>query len=92
MIRGIQLFENVLGNSQESILPEESESYYKGRRSIFSKDKISRGEIITQSKIKIVRTGNKSKGVAPKYLSKVLGKKAKSDIDREDPIEMKNLE
>ena len=53
------------------------------RRSIFSSKKISKGDILSKSNIKIVRPGF---GIEPKYYFSLLGKKAPISIDQYEPI------
>ena len=59
------------------------------RRSIFCVDNIKKGDKITEKNVRIIRPGY---GLAPKYYTDVLGKKALKDIERGTPLKMNMLE
>jgi len=58
------------------------------RRSLFVTKKIKKDEKFTQDNIRSVRPGF---GLAPKYLGKVLGKRAKSDLKRGTPLSREHI-
>lgn len=65
--------------------PAEAEMIYlkRGRRSLFATASIKQGDIITKESISVLRPGS---GLMPKYLDEVVGRKAKVDIIKNDPI------
>jgi sialic acid synthase SpsE len=62
---------------------EELELYIKARRSIIAKNKIIKGQIITNNDIIIKRPGF---GIHPSQINIVVGRIAKKDIEEDEPI------
>ncbi len=59
------------------------------RRSLFAVKDISSGEEFAKSNVRSIRPGY---GIMPKYFNELIGKKAKRDIKRGEPISMGDLE
>lgn len=57
----------------------------KFRKSIFVSEDIREGETLTERNIRVIRPAH---GLEPKYYWEVLGKKAKKDLHRGDPLRM----
>ena len=53
------------------------------RRSLFVVKDIKAGDLITISNVRSIRPGH---GIHPRYLSSILGKKAKKDIEKGTPF------
>jgi N-acetylneuraminate synthase len=87
-IGGIEL---ALGSEICQISSIESEAYEKARRSIFSRNRIYKGQVIKRQDIKIVRSGNKKPGVPPRLIDEIVGSRSKVDIEPESPIVMDML-
>ena len=69
--------------------PNDSEKEsLKFRRSIFISKDVKKGEIFSESNIKIVRP---NMGLHPRYLNLVLGKKSKADYSKGTPISFEML-
>lgn len=84
MIKNIREVEEALGDGiKEKSEKESEEMYKKGRRSIHATKDIVKGEEITNGKLMIKRPGY---GIKPKHIEKVVGKKAKEDIEEDDWI------
>jgi len=62
---------------------EEEQLSYMHRRSLYVCENIKKGEVFTKRNIRSIRPGY---GIKPKYLSIVLGRKAKSDILKGTPL------
>jgi len=88
LINGIRIIEKVKGDGKRKISNLERESIKNARRSIHANKMIKKGEIITKDMIKIVRP---SEGIKPKYLNKVIGKRAKKNIDEDEVITWKKI-
>ncbi len=72
-----------LGNASYQLSPKvQSSTIFK--RSLFVCSDIKTGEIFSKKNIRSIRPGF---GLAPKYFDKVLGKKAKYDIPRGEPLQ-----
>jgi len=83
MVKGIREVEVSLGSSIKKMIPEEEEMARLGRRSIIARTNIPKGTIISEDMLIIKRPGF---GIKPKFLNKVIGRKAKKDIEAEDVI------
>jgi sialic acid synthase SpsE len=65
------------------MLPEEKEIARWGRRSIVAHVRIPKGARIRRAMLTLKRPGT---GIEPKHMSKILGKVAKEDIERDTVI------
>ncbi len=88
MVEHIREVEKALGNGVKR--PTESEEAMKKavRRSIVAKVDISKGTVIAEDMLDLKRSGT---GLNPKYLKKVIGKRAKKDIKVDEPITFEKL-
>ena len=65
------------------VMDSELIHYKRARRSLFARVDISKGTIITQEMLTVLRPGI---GLKPKYLDTVIGRTAQVDIKAEEPI------
>ena len=82
MVKSIREVDKALGRVEYTL----TEKMKKGRefsRSLFVVKDMKSGETFTEENIRSIRPGY---GLHPKYLKKILGKKAKSDIKRGTPL------
>lgn len=77
MIRDIRLLEKTMGNGIKHATINERNIIPIGRRSLVASQDIPKGTTLSREMIKILRP---AKGIAPKYLDLVLGRKTKVDI------------
>lgn len=89
MVTAIRETELAIGKSDK--MPVQAELIYlkRGRRSLFAKCEIKKGEVITKDMISILRP---ALGIMPKYFDEVIGKKAKSTILKNEPITWELIE
>jgi N-acetylneuraminate synthase/N,N'-diacetyllegionaminate synthase len=73
----------ILGSPIKKPVAAEKEMITLARKYIVAKKEIQRGSIITLDMLSIKRSGD---GIAPKYLNKIIGKKARVDIKKDEPI------
>jgi len=83
MVKGIRDVEKALGSGIKNIVDSEKQGLVEGRRSVYAKVNISKGTNITKDMLSILRP---AVGIAPKYIDKIIGKKAKKDIKPYEPI------
>ena len=83
MIKEIRKLEDALGDGVKEPVPSEKSERIGARRSIYSAVKIHKEEIISPEMIKIVRHAY---GLKPSEADKIIGQKAKVDIDKNLPI------
>jgi sialic acid synthase SpsE len=88
MIHEIRFIEQVLGTPERRLLECERECIKLSRRSIASRTRIPAGSVITEKMLAFRRPGT---GIQPKDADKIIGKKAKIDIDENVLIEMHAL-
>lgn len=83
MISAIRECEQALGSPEKKCLENEKIHYLRGRRSIFLSRDIRKGEILTPEDFTILRPGI---GLMPKFLPELIGKPAKKDVKRAEPV------
>ncbi len=88
MISQIHDIEKGLGNGVKCASEGEKTSLIWARKSLVAARQINAGEILSQECIAIKRPGT---GIAPDQLGEVIGKKAKSDIEKDHIIKRENL-
>lgn len=82
MVQDIRNVEKALGSVSYE-LSEKSKKNRKFSRSLFVTTDLNRGDLFTPENLKSIRPGD---GLSPKYIHQVLGKKAKSDIEKGTPL------
>jgi len=91
MIRAIRDTEKALGHGRKELLPVERELHVFARRSIFAVKPIRPGEPLTRANVRILRCGKKGYGLSPADFDRILGKKAKQQIEEEAIIRLADL-
>lgn len=89
MTAAIRATEKAIGKAEKKPVDAELPYLKRGRRSLFAARPIKRGEIIDRDMVAIVRPAI---GIAPKHLEAVVGRRAKCDIDKNDPITWERVE
>jgi pseudaminic acid synthase len=82
MVKAVREAEKAIGKVNYEISDQVKKSRIFGR-SLFAVKDIKKGEKITEKNVRSIRPGN---GLHPKYLNRVLGKKANRDIKRGEPL------
>lgn len=77
-----------LGTDFIGVQPAEEKSLLF-KRSIYVSDEIKKGDIITEKNIRVIRP---ALGLAPKFYDVVIGKKAKNDLHKGQPLSMNDLD
>jgi pseudaminic acid synthase len=83
MAEAIRTAEKAIGEVHYGLTAGEGESR-AFRRSLFVVKDVKAGETFTEENVRSIRPGQ---GLAPKYIKKVLGKKAARDIEKGTPLE-----
>jgi N-acetylneuraminate synthase len=87
MVKSIRQAEEMIGSETKQILKVEEELRNFAKRSVQATSKISKGdELVEGVNFDILRPGKKSRGLEPRFLNLVNGKKAKKDFDIGDGI------
>ena len=82
-IKAIRNTELALGSSKKLVLESEIENRLKLRKSIVSKEKISKDDILTKEMVGIKRPGH---GISPEMINTIIGKKLKIDLGADEVI------
>ena len=82
-VAGIRMIESAIGTGIKKPTEAEKRTALAGRRSITSVCALTRGTVLTDENIKVVRPGT---GLAPGHLPLVLGCSLTRDIDADTPI------
>lgn len=88
MVQSIREVEEALGEADYS-LTEKMKRSREFARSLFVSQDIKKGAVITTDNVRSVRPGY---GLHPKHRNEVLGKKAKSDIEKGTPLDWDLIE
>ena len=87
MIDAIRDTERAIGSSAKRILDEEVELRNFAKRSIQAITDIKRGEILKEGKnFDILRSGNKKRGMEPRFISKIEGKKSEREFKKGEGV------
>jgi len=87
MINSIRSAEKAKGNGKKEILKEEQELRCFATRALQAITNISKGEILQEDiNFAVLRPGNRVRGIDPRFLNLVNGKKATKDIEKGDGI------
>ena len=87
MIKSIRNAEKAKGNGKKEILKEENELRRFATRAIQSIRDISKGEVLREGiNFEVLRPGNRIRGIEPRFLETLNGKRAKQDIKKGDGI------
>jgi len=89
LVDSIRIVEKAKGNGKKEPTKSEMKNRETNRVSIIAMDNISTGTIITEDLLDIRRPGT---GIQPIDFNKIIGKKAKVDISREDPLTWEMIE
>jgi pseudaminic acid synthase len=82
MVEAIRITEKALGKESYEIYGEQVKSLAH-RRSLYVVKDVKAGEVFTEENVRSIRPAN---GMHPRYLKKVLGRKATRDIERGTPL------
>jgi pseudaminic acid synthase len=82
LVANIRIAEQALGRVNYELMGQEKSNRIF-RRSLFVVKDIKKGGLFTQENIRSIRPAG---GIAPKYIHKVLGKRARRDIKRGTPL------
>lgn len=88
LVEGLRTAEISKGTPHRISFDSEKEAIKFARRSIVSSKKITKGSIITKDMLAVKRPGT---GIYPKYLDKVIGSEAISDIEQDTPIQFSDI-
>jgi len=88
MVEAIRETEKALGRVCYEVSEHEKASRVF-RRSLFVVENIAEGEMFTEENVRSIRPGY---GMAPKYLSRVIGKRAKQNLRRGTPLSEDSIE
>lgn len=83
MVKSVREVEKALGEVSYELTDKIKKSR-EFSRSLFVVEDIKKGEVITEQNVRSIRPGH---GLHPKYLGKVLGKKARIDLKKGTPFE-----
>ena len=87
MVRGVREAETALGDGLKAVLPEEEELRLFARRGLQALRPIRAGEVLREGDaFAILRPGKRPRGVHPRFLDDVEGKRAARDINLGDGL------
>jgi pseudaminic acid synthase len=87
LVKSIRITEKAIGKVTYDISEKEKENIIF-RRSIFIVEDIEKGEEFNKKNIKVIRPGH---GMHPKFYEKIIGKKAKINLERGTPLNEEDI-
>ena len=88
LVKSVKKSSMMIGSYNKEIATNEKKNLSSMRRSIYLKTNIKKGETITKDKIKLVRP---FQILLTSEMNKVLNKKAKKNLDKNQPISLKHI-
>ncbi|HOW28609.1 MAG TPA: N-acetylneuraminate synthase [Elusimicrobiota bacterium] len=85
LVLGVRQIEKALGHPRKTVLPTERAIKKALQKSIVAGRTISKGEILDESNLTVKRPGT---GLHPKYIKKLVGKRAKCTISEDSLISL----
>lgn len=89
MVKAIREVEIAFGSYEKKPCSAEAETIRMGRRSILTKTKIKKGQIITED---MLITKRPATGITPKKFPEIVGKKAKHDLEEDYILSFDDIE
>tara|TARA_B100001175_G_scaffold315620_1_gene327592 strand:- start:113 stop:1156 length:1044 start_codon:yes stop_codon:yes gene_type:complete len=77
-----------IGGKKDKKVKKIEKEHYKFRRSLYVTKDIKKGELFSKDNIKSVRPGD---GIHPKFFDKIIGKKAKKNLYKFNPLTKKDF-
>jgi N-acetylneuraminate synthase len=88
MVNCIRELEAAMGSSRKVVVEEESETVIVQRRCLYAKNTITKGHVISENDIDILRP---ALGIPPKYKKNIIGKVANQNIEKGQPLFWENF-
>jgi N-acetylneuraminate synthase len=92
MVAAVRDTEAALGTSEKFVLDVEAELHDKARRAVHAVEEIAAGEEFTAENVKLLRPGELTAGLHPKFYDEILGKTAARDIERNAGLQWEDIE
>ncbi len=81
MIRAIRSADKTKGSGKKEILEEERELRHFATRAIQATKDIKKGDLLQEGiNFEVLRPGNRTRGIEPRFLERVNGKRSKNDV------------
>jgi N-acetylneuraminate synthase len=91
MVNSIRKTESVIGTAEKTVLNIESELHEKARRAVHAVEDISVGEELTRANVRVLRPGERKRGLHPKYYEEILGQTAAHDIHQSAGVQWDDI-
>jgi N,N'-diacetyllegionaminate synthase len=92
MVTAIRKTEKVLGSGEVEVLKAEEELHEIARRRIHASRDIEEGEVISEDEIEVLRSGRRKKGLEPKFYEEVVGRTAKTGIEKGEGVTWEDID
>jgi len=83
MVDYVREIERAMGTGRKEVVAEEGETVYVQRRCLYAKTDLIEGQVIQESDIDVLRP---ALGIPPKFKTIIIGKTAKNDIKKGQPL------
>lgn len=89
LVASVRRTEKMMGSHQRILSEDELAVREIARRSVVARTNIKKGEVFNRENLKLSRPGS---GIHPRHLGRLIGRKAKTDIDAEDLLEWDDVD
>jgi N,N'-diacetyllegionaminate synthase len=86
LVRRVREAQLALGSGRKDVLPEEQELHAFARRSIFATRQIAVGEMLSRENVAVLRCGTLGFGFPPEEFDRLVGRRARHDIQADGLI------
>jgi len=89
LVASVRKTEKMMGSHPRILSEDELAVREIARRSVVARTHIKKGEVFNRKNLKLSRPGS---GIHPRHLGRLIGRKAKTDIDAEDLLEWDDVD
>lgn len=92
MVRAIRNATAALGRAEKRLSPAQVETALRARRSLVVRRDVNAGATLAPDLVAVLRTAPDRRGLAPKWLNRVVGRRTRRNLKAFDPITAEALE
>ena len=91
LVQGVREAEQALGSAEKSVAPIEQPLRAFGRRTIFTRQQVQAGDVLTTENLVVLRCGRHEAGLPPARFDDLLGRRAARDLPAETVLHAQDV-